>query len=60
MATNAPHPEPVRPKRIWPWVAVWLVVAGMVAVWIAAIYIVVWHPPGSLIELPKIFDLLVR
>jgi hypothetical protein len=50
---STPEPaEPTEPKRIWLWMAFWLFVVGMVALWIAAIYFVMWRPPGSLIKLP--------
>ena len=44
--------EPPELKRIWPWVAFWLFVVVMVALWIAALYFVWWHPRGSFIKLP--------
>ena len=57
MVTSTPEPaEPPEPKRIWPWVAFWLFVVVMVALWIAAVYFVWWHPRGSLIKLPLFND----
>jgi hypothetical protein len=54
MVSTPESAEPTEPKRraIWPWVAFWLFVVGMVALWIAAVYFVWWHPRGSLIKLP--------
>ena len=59
MVMSTPSPtEPTEPKRraIWPWVAFWLFVVVMVALWIAAVYFVWWHPRGSFIKLPLFND----
>ena len=49
-------PEPAKPERTarWRWVVFWLFVVVMVALWIAAVYFVWWHPRGPLMNLPLI------
>ena len=51
-------PEPIEPKRTTTWrrVAFWLFVVVMVALWIAAVYFVWWHPRGPFIKLPLFYD----
>lgn len=49
-------PKPAKPERTarLPWVAFWLFIVVMVALWIAAVYFVWWLPPRSLFDFPLI------
>ena len=61
MVMSTPNPtEPTGPKRIRPRLAFWLFVVVMVALWIAAVYFVWWHPRGPLFNLPLIIDQWVK
>ena len=38
--------------QMWGRVGVWLVISAMVAIWVAAIYVVIWQPVSLLHLLP--------